>query len=101
MDLADVGRARLDEETDGFVRVHHERGRLLGCTIVASHAGSMIGEAAYVVTHGGTLSDVASTIHPYPTQGEALKKAGDAYRRGQLTPTVHAWFERFFRWTRR
>ena len=101
VDLTEVDRARLDEATDGFVRVHHEAGRVLGCTIVASHAGSLIGEATYVVTHGGTLSDLSSTIHPYPTQGEALKKVGDAYRRGQLTPTVRTWFERFFRWTRR
>ena len=37
--LADVDRAVVDEETDGFVRVHHERGRLRGCTVVASRAG--------------------------------------------------------------
>ncbi len=28
--LADVDRAVVDDERDGFVRVHHERGRLLG-----------------------------------------------------------------------
>ncbi|HJO37341.1 MAG: mercuric reductase [Vicinamibacterales bacterium] len=98
--LADVDRAILDEETDGFVRVHHDRGRLLGCTIVAPHAGEMIGEAAYVVTQGGGLTDLSATIHPYPTQGEALKKAGDAYRRTLLTPTVRKWFTRYFAWTR-
>ncbi|MGH9310103.1 MAG: mercuric reductase, partial [Vicinamibacterales bacterium] len=36
--LSEVDRAVLDDETEGFVRVHHERGRLLGCTIVAAHA---------------------------------------------------------------
>src|SRR5262249_1911990 len=86
MPLADVDRAIVDEEIDGFVRVHHERGRLLGATIVASHAGEMIGEAAYAIGRGGTLADLSATIHPYPTQSEALRKAGDAYRRSQLTP---------------
>jgi pyruvate/2-oxoglutarate dehydrogenase complex dihydrolipoamide dehydrogenase (E3) component len=51
--LSDVDRAVVDDETDGFVRVHHERGRLRGCTIVAPHAGEMIGEAVYAITHGG------------------------------------------------
>jgi len=100
VDLADVDRAVLDEEAAGFVRVHHERGRLLGCTIVASHAGEMIAEAAYALTHGGTLTDFSSTIHPYPTQAEALRKAGDQYRRSSLTPLVRRLMDWYFRWTR-
>lgn len=98
--LSDVDRAVVDDETDGFVRVHHERGRLRGCTIVAPHAGEMIGEVAYAMTHGGTLAALASTIHPYPTQAEALRKAGDMYRRQSLTPRVRRWLERYFTWTR-
>jgi pyruvate/2-oxoglutarate dehydrogenase complex dihydrolipoamide dehydrogenase (E3) component len=98
--LADVDRAVVDDETDGFVRVHHERGRLRGCTIVARHAGEMIGEVAYAMTHRGTLSGLSSTIHPYPTQAEALRKAGDTYRRQSVTPRVRHWLERYFTWTR-
>ena len=98
--LSDVDRAVVDDETDGFVRVHHERGRLRGCTIVASHAGEMIGEPVYAMTHGGTLGALAATIHPYPTQAEALRKAADVYRRQSLTPRVRRWLERYFAWTR-
>ena len=100
VELSDVDRAVIDDATDGFVRVYHERGRLRGCTIVAAQAGEMIGEAAYAVTHGGTLGALSSTIHPYPTQAEALRKAGDIYRRRSLTPAVRRWLERYFRWTR-
>jgi pyruvate/2-oxoglutarate dehydrogenase complex dihydrolipoamide dehydrogenase (E3) component len=100
VDLVDVDRAVVDDETDGFVRVYHDRGRLRGCTIVARHAGEMIGEAVYAMTHGGTLGDLSATVHPYPTQAEALRKAGDAYRREQLTLNVRRWLERYFRWTR-
>ncbi len=98
--LAEIDRAIVDDEIDGFVRVHHERGRVRGCTIVASHAGEMIAEAAYVLTHGGTLSQLASTVHPYPTQAEALHVAGDRYRRSLLTRRWRAWLERYFAWTR-
>jgi pyruvate/2-oxoglutarate dehydrogenase complex dihydrolipoamide dehydrogenase (E3) component len=98
--LSDVDRAVVDDDTDGFVRVHHEKGRLRGCTIVAPHAGEMIGEVAYAMTHHGTLAALSSTIHPYPTQVEALRKAGDAYRRQSLTAGVRKWLERYFTWTR-
>jgi pyruvate/2-oxoglutarate dehydrogenase complex dihydrolipoamide dehydrogenase (E3) component len=100
VELSEIDRAIVDEEAEGFVRVHHERGRLLGCTIVAPHAGELIAEAAFALTHGHTLSDLSSTIHPYPTLAEALRKAGDRYRRTLLTARVRALMEGYFRWTR-
>jgi pyruvate/2-oxoglutarate dehydrogenase complex dihydrolipoamide dehydrogenase (E3) component len=98
--LSEVDRAVVDDDTEGFVRVHHEGGRVRGCTIVARHAGEMIGEAVYVITHGGTLADLSATIHPYPTVAEALRKAGDAYRRQALTPFVRRVLTYYFAWTR-
>ena len=98
--LSDVDRAVLDDEAQGFVRVHHDRGRLLGCTIVATHAGEMIGQASDAIARGATLNDFSATIYPYPTQAEALRKAGDAYRRSRLTPGVRRSLERYFRFTR-
>ena len=98
--LAGIDRAVVDDETDGFIEVHHERGRLRGCTIVAPHAGEMIGEAAYALTYGGTLAQLSATVHPYPTIAEGLRKAGDAYRRQALTPGRREWLARYFRWTR-
>jgi pyruvate/2-oxoglutarate dehydrogenase complex dihydrolipoamide dehydrogenase (E3) component len=98
--LSDVDRAVLDDEAEGFVRVHHDRGRLLGCTIVAAHAGEMIGQVSYAIPRGARLDDFASTVYPYPTQAEALRKVGDAYRRTRLTAGVRRAFERYFRLTR-
>ncbi|MEZ5286761.1 MAG: mercuric reductase [Vicinamibacterales bacterium] len=95
--LAEVDRAVLDEATDGFVRIHHEGGRIRGATIVGAHAGELIGEVAYAMTTGGTLSQLSSVVHPYPTLGEALRKAGDAYRRTALTPTRRRWLSHYFR----
>lgn len=95
--LADVDRAVVDEERDGFVRIHHERGRLLGCTVVASRAGEMIGVAAHALTHGARLADLGSTIQPYPTLNNAFRAAGDAYARTRLTPPVRGLLRRYFR----
>ena len=74
--LTDVDRALLDGETEGFARVHLKKGSdaILGATIVARHAGEMISELSLAMTNGLGLSAVGNTIHPYPTQAEAVKK---------------------------
>lgn len=86
--LSEVDRARLDGETDGFLRVHLKSGsdRILGATLVADHAGEMIGELTVAMTNGLGLSALGNTIHPYPTQAEVIRKAADAYARRRLTP---------------
>jgi pyruvate/2-oxoglutarate dehydrogenase complex dihydrolipoamide dehydrogenase (E3) component len=94
--LSEVDRAVVDDETDGFVRVHHESGRLRGCTIVAPHAGETIGHVAHLMRSGATLADLSATVFPYPTYAEGLRKAGDAYRRSQLTPTVRWILRKYF-----
>jgi pyruvate/2-oxoglutarate dehydrogenase complex dihydrolipoamide dehydrogenase (E3) component len=99
--LADVDRAVLDGEADGFLKVHLRRGtdRIVGVTVVASHAGDLIGEAAVAITNGLRLSQLGRTIHPYPTQAEAYRKAADVWRRTKLTPVVRrllgGWFRLF------
>jgi hypothetical protein len=57
----------------------------------------LIGHVTYVMRTGGTLSDLSGTIFPYPTYAEALRKAGDAYRRTLLTPLAKALLGRYFR----
>ncbi len=88
--LEDVDRARLDGESEGFLRLLVKKGsdRIVGGTIVAEHAGEMIAALGLAVTHGIGLNRIAATVFPYPTQSEALKKAADAWRRTKLTPAV-------------
>jgi pyruvate/2-oxoglutarate dehydrogenase complex dihydrolipoamide dehydrogenase (E3) component len=97
--LNEVDRAILDGADQGFLRLHVKKGtdRILGATLVAEHAGDMLGELCLAVTHGIGLKKIASVIHPYPTQGEVVKKAADAWRRTQLTPTVKKIFRGWFR----
>ena len=101
-ELRDVDRAVLDGETEGFVKIHVRAGtdRILGATIVAKHAGEMISEITLAMTGGLGLKDLARTIHPYPTQAEALKKIGDAHARTRLTPHVKRLFHHWLAWTR-
>ena len=99
--LAEVDRAIVDEQTGGFVRIHHQRGRVIGATIVAPHAGELIGHVADVMRRAGSVADFASVIFPYPTVAAALRKAGDVYRRRSLTPRLRRVLGYYFRLTRR
>jgi pyruvate/2-oxoglutarate dehydrogenase complex dihydrolipoamide dehydrogenase (E3) component len=98
--FGEVDRAILDGRTDGFARVLVKRGtdRILGATIVAAHAGEMISEVTLAMTVGLGLGEIAKTIHPYPTQAEAIRKIADAYNRTRLTPRRRAILEKWFRW---
>jgi pyruvate/2-oxoglutarate dehydrogenase complex dihydrolipoamide dehydrogenase (E3) component len=91
-----VDRAIVDEATDGFARIHHRKNRIVGATIVAPHAGELIGLVAHVMQHGGTLSSLAGTVFPYPTLSLAFRQAGDAYRRSSLTPRVRQMLQYYF-----
>lgn len=100
--LADMDRAVLDGETTGFARLHvHARsGRILGATLVARHAGEMIGEATLAMTAGLKVGAFAKTIHPYPTQAEVWKRLGDAHARTRLKPWIKRLFERYLSFRR-
>ncbi|MCI0586716.1 MAG: mercuric reductase [Planctomycetes bacterium] len=98
----DVDRAIADGEEEGFVKIHVRKGtdQILGATIVARHAGEMISEVTTAIVGKVGLGTLASVIHPYPTQAEAIKKTADAYNRTRLTPGVKRLFTRFLAWTR-
>jgi pyruvate/2-oxoglutarate dehydrogenase complex dihydrolipoamide dehydrogenase (E3) component len=87
-----LDRAVCDGETEGFAKVHVQKGtdKILGATIVATHAGDMINEITLAIVHKLGLGKISSVIHPYPTQAEAIRKAADAYRRTLLTPRTEA-----------
>lgn len=101
-DFRQVDRAVLDGEAEGFARVLVKKGsqRIVGATIVARHAGDLIAEISLAMTARLGLKTLASTIHPYPTQAEALKKLGDAWNRTRLTPWLKNLFQRWLRWSR-
>jgi pyruvate/2-oxoglutarate dehydrogenase complex dihydrolipoamide dehydrogenase (E3) component len=98
----DLDRAVLDGETEGFVRVLVKRGtdHILGATIVAAHAGDMISEITLAMVARRGLQTIARTVHPYPTQAEAIRKVADAYTRTRLTPGLKSILERWFAWRR-
>jgi len=83
-----IDRAILEGVTEGFVKVHVRQGtdKIVGATIVAENAGDMISEITVAMKNKIGLSGIGSTIHPYPTQAEAIRKLGDQFSKTKLTP---------------
>jgi pyruvate/2-oxoglutarate dehydrogenase complex dihydrolipoamide dehydrogenase (E3) component len=95
--LVQVDRAIAEGEEQGLVKLHVRQGTdtLVGATIVARHAGEMIGEITLAIVGGLGLKTLAGVIHAYPTQAEAIKQAAEAYNRTRLTPLVKWLFSRW------
>ena len=101
-ELSTVDRAILDGETEGFVRVLVRKGtdHIVGATVVAAHAGDMISELTLAMKGNLGLKTIGETIHPYPTQADAMRKTGDLFNRTRLTPLVKMLMGKWLAWTR-
>ncbi|WP_245803107.1 dihydrolipoyl dehydrogenase family protein [Acuticoccus yangtzensis] len=73
-------RARAERETEGFVKlVLSGKGKLLGATIVAPHAGDLIATYQLAMAAKVKPSALASFTPAYPTYAEAGKRAATLY----------------------
>ncbi|WP_413288754.1 dihydrolipoyl dehydrogenase [Bdellovibrio sp. HCB337] len=74
------GRAVSMMETEGFVKMiaDAKTNILLGVHIVGPEASNLISEAVLAIEMGARLEDVALSIHPHPTLGEAMMEGAEA-----------------------
>lgn len=75
--LSIIGRSNITNLHDGFVKVLADKktGQVLGATVVAPSAGEIIHEFTLAIQHGLTVSDIASTMHAFPSWSEAVRVA--------------------------
>jgi dihydrolipoamide dehydrogenase len=68
------GRAMAVQETDGFIKhvIDAKTHQILGVHIVGPSATDMIAESSLALEMAAFAEDVALTIHPHPTLGEAM-----------------------------
>ncbi|HEV7499089.1 MAG TPA: mercuric reductase, partial [Vicinamibacteria bacterium] len=101
--LAEVDRAILESESAGFAKVITKKGgdRILGAVVVAERGGDLVHEFVVAMKAGLGLKELSGTIHAYPTFAEIVRRAGDRYQRGRLTPRAKALFDWLYRRARR
>jgi pyruvate/2-oxoglutarate dehydrogenase complex dihydrolipoamide dehydrogenase (E3) component len=101
--IDDLDRAIADSEAHGFVKVLTVPGkdRILGVTIVGTHAGDLLAEYVLAMKHGLGLNKILGTIHTYPTLAEANKYAAGEWKRAHAPERLLAWARRYHDWKRR
>ena len=101
-DIDDLDRAIADGTARGFVKILTVPGKdkILGVTIVGSHAGDLLAEFVLAMKHGLGLNKILQTIHTYPTLSEANKYAAGEWRRAHISPVLLGFLARFHRFMR-
>ena len=74
-DLAGNGRSQILKTTGAVKLIQAPDGPVLGIHMVGSRVGELIAEAQLIYNWEAEADDVASLIHPHPTQSEALGEA--------------------------
>jgi pyruvate/2-oxoglutarate dehydrogenase complex dihydrolipoamide dehydrogenase (E3) component len=83
--FSDNDRAQTERDTEGLVKVVLGRnGRILGASILGTGAGDLILPWALAIAQKLKIGALANLIVPYPTRGEASKRAAGCY----YTPTL-------------
>ena len=84
-------RARAERGVEGLVKViASPRGKILGASILGAQAGELIQPWTLAIAQGIKISAMAGTIAPYPTRGEAGKRAAAGFYADKMSS----------RWTR-
>jgi pyruvate/2-oxoglutarate dehydrogenase complex dihydrolipoamide dehydrogenase (E3) component len=73
-------RAQTERDTEGMVKIVTRRdGRILGASILGAAAGDLILAWALAVSQRLKIGALANLIVPYPTRGEAGKRAAGSF----------------------
>lgn len=100
--LGELDRAIADGERHGFIEVLTVPGKdkILGATIVGTHAGERLAEFVLAMRHQLGLGKILSTIHAYPTLMEGNKYVAGEWKRAHQPTRVLALLARYHHWRR-
>jgi pyruvate/2-oxoglutarate dehydrogenase complex dihydrolipoamide dehydrogenase (E3) component len=94
--FADNDRAHTERATAGLVKaIVDRRGRVLGASIVARGAGELIQPWCLALSKRLKISALASFVPPYPTLGEASKRAAGSFYTDALFGPRTRWLVRW------
>jgi dihydrolipoamide dehydrogenase len=95
--IDDLDRVIIDREAHGFVKVLTAKrtDKILGVTIVGSHAGDLIAEYTLAMKCDIGLNKILGTTHIYPTLAEANKYAAGVWKKQSISNFVLKMAEKF------
>ncbi len=101
-EIDDLDRAIADSEDHGWVKVLTKPGsdKILGVTIVGTHAGDLLAEYVLAMKYKLGLNKILGTIHTYPTLSEMNKMTAGEWKRAHAPEKLLAWIEKYHTWRR-
>ena len=91
IDLADIDRARAENDVAGFLKlILGKKNRIIGATMVGNKAGEIIPLASMAIRHQLKATAFLSQIFSYPTQAEIFKFASLAAARKSFRPWMRS-----------
>lgn len=79
--IGDIDRALADGEKGGGIwLIADKKGTLVGATIIANQAASLLGEATLAIRKKLSVNEIYGTIHAYPSYGDLYNRAAGKYR---------------------
>lgn len=101
-EIDELDRAIADSENYGFIKVLTRPGtdKVLGVTIVGSHAGDIIGEYVQAMKYGIGMNKILGTIHIYPTLSESNKYVAGVWKKQNSPETLLKIVQKFHSWRR-
>jgi pyruvate/2-oxoglutarate dehydrogenase complex dihydrolipoamide dehydrogenase (E3) component/uncharacterized membrane protein YdjX (TVP38/TMEM64 family) len=100
--IDDLDRAIADSEAHGFIKVLTVPGKdkILGVTIVGTHAGDLLAEYVLAMKHGLGLNKILGTIHAYPTLAESNKYVAGEWKRAHQPKKLLEYVQKYHDWRR-
>lgn len=100
--LDDLDRAIADSEDFGFIKAITVKGKdkILGVTIVGTHAADLIAEFTLAMKHNLGLNKILGTIHLYPSYPEANKYLAGQWKQANKPEKLLKVVEKFHKFRR-
>jgi pyruvate/2-oxoglutarate dehydrogenase complex dihydrolipoamide dehydrogenase (E3) component/uncharacterized membrane protein YdjX (TVP38/TMEM64 family) len=100
--IDDLDRAIADSEAHGFIKVLTVPGKdkILGVTIVGTHAGDLLAEYVLAMKHGLGLNKILGTIHAYPTLAESNTYVAGEWKRAHQPKKLLEYVQKYHDWRR-
>ena len=96
-DFENLDRAVTDGALPGRAKlVTSPRGKILGAAIAGAGAGELIHEYVLAMRQKLKVSDLAGTIHVYPTLAQVNRRLAEQRLKAGLTPAAQRWIKRIF-----
>ena len=75
------GRAIANGRDEGFTKLLFDEAthRVIGGSVVGTHAGDLMSEVCLAIEMGCEPSDIGKTIHPHPTLGESIGMTAEVF----------------------